>query len=66
MQKTNNSQPFTLVRPNELAERLRVSKVTLWRMEKRGELPAKTRVTSKVTGWPQKQLNEWFESLTNN
>jgi predicted DNA-binding transcriptional regulator AlpA len=57
-----------IVRPAELAESLSVSKVTLWRMQKRGELPPKRQISSGVVGWLYSDLEEWLKErpLANN
>lgn len=57
-----------IVRPAELAESLSVSTVTLWRMQKRGELPPKRQISSGVVGWLYSDLEEWLKDrpLANN
>ncbi len=57
-----------IVRPAELAELLSVSTVTLWRMQKRGELPPKRQISSGVVGWLYSDLEEWLKErpLVNN
>lgn len=57
-----------IVRPAELAESLSVSTVTLWRMQKRGELPPKRQISSGVVGWLYSDLEEWLKErpLANN
>ena len=57
-----------IVRPPELAESLSVSTVTLWRMQKRGELPPKRQISSGVVGWLYSDLVEWLKErpLANN
>jgi len=47
-------------RPGELAERLGLSRVTLWRWERAGQLPAKRQVGPNVVGWLQSEIDEWF------
>lgn len=51
-----------LVRPSELAERLSVSRSTLWRWERTGRLPKRRRLghNVNVTGWSAQELEEWF------
>ncbi|MGH2688174.1 MAG: helix-turn-helix transcriptional regulator [Actinomycetota bacterium] len=53
-----------LVRPGELAERLSVSRTTLWRWERSGRLPKRRRLGENVnvTGWSAQELEEWFAS----
>lgn len=56
------SQHLSIVRPADLAEILSVSTVTIWRMEKRGDLPPRKKYSSKCVGWPEKTIQEWMES----
>jgi predicted DNA-binding transcriptional regulator AlpA len=53
-----------VVRPGELAERLGVSRVTLWRWERKGLLPPKHRVGPNVVGWLVSEIDEWFARTT--
>ena len=51
-----------IVRPNELAERLGVSTVTLWRWESLGKLPPKRKFGLRMIGWLESELEAWFET----
>src|SRR5690625_1492081 len=49
---TNTMNPMQIIRPAELAEILSVSKQTLWRMENRGDLPKRVKISKRaVAGW---------------
>lgn len=50
-----------LIRASELAKMLTVSKPTLWRMEKKGELPPKIRITERISGWRTSDILKWIE-----
>lgn len=50
-----------IIRASELAKMLTVSKPTLWRMEKRGELPPKIRITERISGWRTSDILKWIE-----
>ena len=50
-----------IIRPNELADRLGVSKVTLWRMRRRDEIPQPLQISSNVVGWRQSTVDRWLE-----
>lgn len=52
-----------ILRPKELAKMLSVSTVTLWRMEKRGELPARIKISTRAVGWLESDIEEWLNSL---
>lgn len=51
-----------IIRPTELAEILSVSKQTLWRMENRGELPNRVRISKRAVGWLAIDIKEFLES----
>lgn len=51
-----------IIRPKELAELLSVSQVTLWRMEKRGELPKRKQISSRAVGWLESDIKKWLEN----
>ncbi|MDZ7692082.1 MAG: AlpA family phage regulatory protein [Balneolaceae bacterium] len=50
-----------IVRPKQLAELLSVSTVTIWRMEKRGELPRRKQISTRTVGWLESEIREWLE-----
>ena len=51
-----------IIRATELAERLSISRVTLWRWERAGRLPKKHVVGPNVTGWLEQEIDEWWEA----
>lgn len=57
--------PNHIIRPDQLAEKLQISKPTLWRMEKRGELPPKVKISSRACGWMSEDIDAWLESRKN-
>lgn len=56
------SNSFKIIRPTELAEMLSISKVTLWRMEKNGELPPRKKISERAVGWLESDIAEWLEN----
>jgi prophage regulatory protein len=50
-----------IVRPKQLAELLSVSTVTIWRMEKRGELPRRKQISTRTVGWLESEIREWLQ-----
>jgi prophage regulatory protein len=62
---SNISPTIQIIRPGELAEILNLSTVTIWRMEKRGDLPPRKKIGKRSTGWTQKQIEDWLESRPN-
>jgi prophage regulatory protein len=52
-----------ILRAAELAERLSISRVTLWRWERDGRIPPKRIVGPNVIGWLEGEIEEWMTSL---
>lgn len=52
-----------IYRPSELAEALGVSRTTLFRMEKRNELPPRRKISESTRGWPRSEIEEWINDL---
>lgn len=50
-----------ILRPITLATLLGISLPTLWRMEKRGELPPRIKLSARAIGWREKDIDEWLE-----
>ena len=50
-----------IIRPTELAEILSVSKQTLWRMENRGELPKRVKISKRAVGWLASDIKDFLE-----
>lgn len=55
-----------LLRPYQLAELLGISKTTLWRMEKAGELPQRYKISERAVGWLEEDIKEWLEKRKDN
>ncbi len=51
-----------IIRPTELAEILSVSKQTLWRMENRGDLPKRVKISKRAVGWLATDIQDFLES----
>lgn len=51
-----------LIRPSDLADILSVSKQTLWRMENRGELPKRVKISQRAVGWLASDIKDFLES----
>lgn len=60
MQVSSQYQPKRLIRPNAVAERLGISKTTLYRMVNTGKLPAPVRISSQCTGWPEDVIDTFI------
>ncbi|HKK43877.1 MAG TPA: helix-turn-helix domain-containing protein [Balneolaceae bacterium] len=53
---------LNILRPSDLAEMLNVSRVTIWRMQKRGDLPPRKKISNRCVGWTEKTIENWLES----
>lgn len=51
-----------VVRTDELAKRLGVTRSTIWRWLREGRLPAKHSFGPNSSGWLEVELEEWWES----
>ncbi len=49
-----------IIRAAELAERLGISRVTLWRWERAGRIPKKVIIGPNVSGWVEAEIEEWW------
>ena len=54
-----------IIRPADLADLLSVNRVTIWRMEKRGDLPPRKKITKGCVGWLQSDIVEWLDNRPN-
>ena len=52
-----------IIRQKELSELLGVSVTTLYRMQDRGQLPPRRKVSSNVVGWLESDINEWLQQI---
>ncbi len=53
-----------IIRPSQLAEKLGVSRTTIYRMEKRGDLPPRIKMSNRAVGWRSDVIEEWLEERT--
>lgn len=51
-----------IIRKPELAKILGVSKQTIWRMQKRGELPSRVQISKRVVGWREQDIKEFIDT----
>lgn len=58
MEKSN----LQLIRPDELSKILRVSKMTIWRLSKKGELPPKIKISGRAVGWLKSDIENFIQS----
>ena len=51
-----------IIRKQELTKILNVSSQTIWRMQKRGELPSRIQISKRVVGWRLRDIEEFIET----
>jgi predicted DNA-binding transcriptional regulator AlpA len=60
MKNPNPLDHTKILRRKDLADRLGISTVTLWRL--RDELPPQIRISKGITGWRESGIAAWLES----
>lgn len=50
------------IRAGEVQQLTGLNRVTVWRMEKRGEFPKRRKLTVKAVGWSLAEILRWMES----
>ena len=48
--------------PAEVQALTGLSRSTLWRLERRGELPARRRLSAGRVAWLESEISQWLES----
>lgn len=51
-----------ILRQSEVLAITGLGRTTLWRLEKRGEFPARRRITGNIVGWLASEVEEWIRS----
>ena len=51
-----------ILSPAQLSELIGLSLVTIWRLRRRGELPAPLRISAGRVGWPEAVIQQWLDS----
>lgn len=53
--------PSRFLRQSEVCKRVGVSRITLWRMESRGEFPPSVQISPGCVGWLESDVDDWIE-----
>jgi predicted DNA-binding transcriptional regulator AlpA len=53
---------LNIIRISDAAEIFGCTRVTIWRMEKRGDLPPRRKFNERCVGWLEKDFKEFLES----
>ena len=51
-----------MLREKDVKQLTGLSRVTRWRLEKRGEFPKKVKLTERCVGWPEAEIMEWLNA----
>jgi len=51
-----------VVRPSGLKDVVGISSTTCWRLERKGQFPARRKLSAGAVGWLQSELSAWLES----
>ena len=51
-----------ILREREVKHMTGLSRVTRWRLERRGEFPKKVKLTERCVGWPEAEIMEWLKA----
>ena len=51
-----------VIRFNDVAKRLGISRTTLWRWRRQGRVPPSRQLGPNVVGWTEDEIDTWLES----
>ena len=54
-----------ILRPKAVCERLGISRTTLWRKQKDGDMPPPVRLGPNSIGWKESTVQEWLDTREN-
>jgi len=58
-----SSHPDKIIRTKEVLELSGLSRTTLWRLEKKGQFPARLPMSAGSVGWRLSEVKQWLQSL---
>ena len=61
--KVKNVPLIQILNVKEVTSRTKLSRVTIWRLEKEGEFPPRIKISQKRIGWRKDEVAKWIESL---
>ncbi len=53
-----------IIRYPELCSRLQVARVTAWRMVRDGLLPRPHKISKRIVGWTESEIDVWIAART--
>ena len=54
------------IRIQEVLEITKLSRTTLWRLEKLGKFPKRHKIGVRAVAWLQQDIDHWIENFTSN
>jgi len=51
-----------IIRKTELLELVKLSRSTIWRLEKQGSFPKRRRISRRLVGWLLSEVEDWIAS----
>ena len=51
-----------ILRKNEIKDKVGLSSVTLWRLERAGKFPSRVQLGPRCVGWLENDVDEWLKS----
>lgn len=55
------NQTLRIIRRNELLDRIGLSNVQIWRMERAGKFPARILLSTNSVGWVESEIDAWLQ-----
>lgn len=55
------SESLSIIRKPQLLDRLGFSKSTLYKMISKGEFPPPVHISTRVSGWPSSEIDDWIK-----
>jgi len=56
---------MNFLRVNDVADKLQVSRATVWAWSKAGKFPKPVKLGAGVTRWSEQDINDWIEIQAN-
>ncbi len=53
-----------IIRKPATQEKTGLSDTTIWRLENEGKFPKRIKITNKIVGWYEDQIDEWISNPT--
>lgn len=58
---TKHTDTIEVLREAELCTRLKLNRVTIWRMVRRGAFPPPIKLTERLNGWRVSDVQQWLD-----